>query len=71
MGCSNWMLELWALVLASVTYLRGSGRGARGGGRGGLMPNASDRHNARGSIAHLAELEGCNWLDMQHALCLL
>jgi hypothetical protein len=36
----------------------------------GLWPNQEDDYKVRDAIAHLAALEGCHWLDMQHALCL-
>jgi hypothetical protein len=53
--------------LATVCYLRGGSCALQSSG---LLPNATDTNNARGTIAHLAQLEGCDWLDMQHALCL-
>ena len=53
--------------LATVTYLCGGSGTLKSPG---LLPTCTDKNNARGTIAHLAQLEGCHWLDMQHALCL-
>jgi len=36
----------------------------------GLWPSQEDAYKVRDAITHLAALEGCHWLDMQHALCL-
>lgn len=36
----------------------------------GLWPSQEDDYKVRDAIAQLAVLEGCHWLDMQHALCL-
>ena len=55
-------------ALATVFFLRG-GRGALPRCHG-LWPNQEDECKVRDAIAHLAALEGCHWLDMQHALCL-
>ena len=55
--------------IATVAYLCG-GKGTLRDAHGGLLPNCRDRNNARGSVVHVVELEGCHWLDMQQALCL-
>ncbi|MFM7988304.1 MAG: hypothetical protein ACKPKO_54225, partial [Candidatus Fonsibacter sp.] len=56
--------------LATVTYLCGRrATSSRASTAAGFLPNDTDKDNARGTVAHLAQLEGCHWLDMQHALC--
>lgn len=54
-------------ALATVVFLRGGPGTLQSPG---LWPDDNDTGNVRGAIAHLARLEGCHWLDMQHALCL-
>ena len=53
--------------LATVTYYLCGGSGTLKSP--GLLPTCTDTNHARGTIAHLVQLEGCHWLDMQHALC--
>jgi hypothetical protein len=55
-------------ALATVSFLRGD-KGALPSCCG-LWPIQADDYKVRDAIAHLAALEGCHWLDMQHALCL-
>ena len=56
-------------ALASLSWLRGGTGAVRSQG---LWPMATgaDAVAARDAISHLANLESCHWLDIQHALCL-